>query len=244
MKKVKASALGKHAQDGHVINRPAARASEFFCFRAARSRDLCASVLLTAWAATAVLQGQQTTPQPTFDVTGTAIPAELLTTNFGPLPKGIGGYDLSICNMTDARHSLVSSAIFQALAEAQNTLQPIGRQIMLAAILRNQNHSPASIVSMALGSTTSVLSVVNMNRNGAVAASGLGTGLALGALIAQQVLANWKPVLTADQVEKFESQVLEPALVLDGGSCVERTVFTATTPPQASKPQAVKFHVH
>lgn len=205
-------------------------------------RRLNAGVLLAAWAATVALQGQ-TTSQPTFDVTGTAIPAELLTTNFGPLPKGIGGYDLSICNVTDARHSLVSSAIFQALAQAQTTLQPIGRQIMLAAILRNQNHSPASIISMALGSTTSVLSVVNMNRRG-VTASGLGTGLALGALIAQQVLANWKPVLTADQVEKFESQVLEPALVLDGGSCVERTVFTATTPPQAKKPQSVQFHIH
>jgi hypothetical protein len=206
-------------------------------------KRLTASVFIAAWAATAGLQGQQATTQPTFDVTGTAIPAPLLTTNFGPLPKGIGGYDLSICNMTDARHSLVSSAIFQALAEAQNTLQPIGRQIMLAAILRNQNHSAASIISMALGSTTSVLSVVNVNRSGATA-SGVGAGLALGALIAQQVLANWKPVLTADQVEKFESQVLEPALVLDGGSCVERTVFTATTPPQASKPQSVRFHVH
>jgi hypothetical protein len=54
------------------------------------------------------------------------------------------------------------------------------------------------------------------------------SAVALGALVGQQLLNTWSPVLTADQVEKFESQVLEPALVMDGGSCVERTIFTTT----------------
>jgi hypothetical protein len=198
------------------------------------------TILLAALAVT-VMAGQQDVSQPTFDVSGTPIPADLLKMNYGPLPKGIAGFDLNICNVSAQRHSVTSSEIYQALMTAQNTLQPVGRQIMLVAILRNQNHSVANILSMALGSTTSALSVVNMGKGGA--SSGWGAGLALGSLIAQQVLANWKPVLTADQVEKFESQVLEPALVLDAGSCVERTVFTATLTPPAKKPESFQFHV-
>jgi hypothetical protein len=194
------------------------------------------TILLLAFAATTVA-GQQ----PTFDVSGTPIPGDLLKMNYGPLPKAITGFDLNICNVSPQRHSVTSSEIYQALMTAQNTLQPVGRQIMLAAILRNQNHSASTILSMALGSTTSALSVVNMGHSGV--SSGWGAGLALGALIAQQVLANWKPVLTADQVEKFESQVLEPALVLDAGSCVERTVFAATLTPSAKKPDSFQFHV-
>lgn len=51
-----------------------------------------------------------------------------------------------------------------------------------------------------------------------------------------------KPVLTNDQVEKFETEVLEPALVLDSGSCVERTVFAAAAAPSL-KAHALSFHV-
>ncbi len=193
-----------------------------------------------ALAISAGLNGQQSAPQQLFYITGTPIPAELLKVNYGSLPKGINAYDLSICNVSSQRHSLVSSAIFQALAEADNTLQPVGRQIMLAAILRNQNHSVQAILNMALGSTTSTLSVLNTGP--ITAATGWKSGLALGALVAQQILSNWKPALTADQVEKFESQVLEPALVMDAGSCVERTVFTVTVVP-SKKPQALQFHV-
>ncbi|MBV8571686.1 MAG: hypothetical protein JO319_13800, partial [Acidobacteriaceae bacterium] len=75
----------------------------------------------------------------TFQVTGTAIPQSLVRMNYGKIPNGISAWDLSICNVTNAKQSVVSSAIYQALASSNNGLQPIGRQIMLAPILRNQN---------------------------------------------------------------------------------------------------------
>jgi hypothetical protein len=183
------------------------------------------------------------TAQDTFTVTGTSIPDALLKLNYGSLPKGVQGFDLNICNVTDARHPLTSSEIYQALAESQGNLRPIGRQIMLAAILRNQNHSVKMWLTLALNSTTSVLSVLGTGR--ATPSSSLLSATALGAVIGQQLLATWSPVLTADQVEKFESQVLEPALVMDGGSCVERTVF-ATLPatPKPAKRTMQNFEVH
>jgi len=162
--------------------------------------------------------------QDTFTVTGTPIPADLLKMNYGPMPKGVAGFDINLCNVTEAKHAVTSSQIYQALMEAQPDLQPIGRQIMLAAILRNQNHSLRSLLNLGLTSTTGVLSVLGQGRT-AASASAL-SAVALGALIGQQLLNIWSPVLTADQVEKFESQVLESALVMDSGSCVERTIFT------------------
>ena len=184
--------------------------------------------------------------QDTFAVTGTSIPSALLKLNFGPLPKGITGYDLNICNLTDTRHPITSSEIFQALAESQGNLHPIGRQIMLAVILRNQNHSLKTWFSLGLSSTTSVLSVIGTSRTHL--SSGVLSAAALGALIGQQLLATWNPVLTADQVEKFEAESLEPALVMDGGSCVERTVFAAlpVVPKRAAAVSPVsnfQFHV-
>ncbi len=178
--------------------------------------------------------------QETFVVTGTAVPADLLRQNYGKLPKGISAYDLSICNITDKRQSVVSSAIYQALAESNSSLQPIGRQIMLAAILRNQNRSAATIFGVALNSLSGVLAVLGSSKY--QIPSGLITGAALTSISAQQVMSSLKPILSADQVEKFESQVLEPALVLDGGSCVERTVFTAA-PNTKSRVQSLNFHV-
>jgi len=62
-------------------------------------------------------------------------------------------------------------------------------------------------------------------------------------MVGQQLLTSLKPVLTADQVQRFESQVLEPALVLDGGSCVERTVFTLTAPGTRNKFEDLTFHI-
>jgi len=181
--------------------------------------------------------------QDTFTITGTAIPTPLLKLNYGTLPRGVDAYDLNICNLTDARHSITSSAIFQALSEAQTDLRPIGRQVMLAAILRNQNHSVKTWLNLALMSTTSVLSVLGTSHTG-ISSRSL-SAAALGALIGQQLLAQLNPVLTADQVEKFESQVLEPALVMDGGSCVERTVFTAIPGAQkATRRDAPNFEFH
>lgn len=180
--------------------------------------------------------------QDTFMITGTRIPAELLKMNYGQLPKGIVAFDLNICNQTDAKAALTSSQIFQALAESTSGIQPIGRQIMLAVILRNQRHSLLTILTVALNSATGVLSVLGATRSNVPA--GTLAGAALGSMVAQQLLTELKPVLTADQVEKFEGQVLEPALVLDGGSCVERTVFSATTAAMASKAEHLDLSFH
>ena len=178
--------------------------------------------------------------QAAFEVSGTPIPAGLLKQNFGSIPKGIAGFDLNICNVTEARQSIVSSRIFQALSQSNTLLQPVGREIMLAAILRNQNRSAVNILSVVLNSAAGVLSALGASKyhvpTGVLAAS------AFGSLVGQQVLTNLKPVLSADQLERFESQVLEPALVLDGGSCVERTVFVASGDSKA-KTQALSFHV-
>ena len=182
--------------------------------------------------------------QGTFSITGTAIPNGLLKLNYGTLPSGVRAYDLNICNLTDSRRPITSSEIFQALAESDHDLRPIGRQIMLAAILHNQNHSLKTWLNLALTSSAGVLSILGANRTGSPA---LLSSWTLGALIGQQLLATWNPVLTANQVEKFESQVLEPALVMDSGSCLERTVFTADTTARSHKgtaaPEAVNFSV-
>jgi len=178
--------------------------------------------------------------QSSFAVTGTPIPASLLQQNYGHLPKEVGGYDLNICNVTTAKQSIVSSEVFQALSQSNSNLQPIGRQIILASILRNQNHSKATIFTLVLNSVTGVLAILSSSKYNPP--TGVVTGAALGALSAQQILTSLRPVLTNDQVEKFEREVLEPALVLDAGSCVERTVFAALS-PAAPKVRSLAFHV-
>jgi hypothetical protein len=178
--------------------------------------------------------------QSTFTVTGTPIPPALLAQNYGPVPKGISAYDLNICNTSGVKQSVISSEIFQALSAADTTIQPIGRQIMLAAILRNQNHSASNIAKVALTSATAVFSLLSSSKYHVPA--GLTTGAALGSIAGQQVLTDLSPVLSADQLETFEAQVLEPALVLDAGSCVERTVFATSANPK-TKSQVLTFHV-
>jgi hypothetical protein len=180
--------------------------------------------------------------QTTFMITGTRIPADLLKLNYGPLPTGILAYDLNICNENEKKESLTSSQVFQALAQSTSGIQPIGRQIMLAAILRNQRRGLSTILSVALNSATGVLSVLRATRSNVPA--GTLAGAALGSMVVQQLLTGLRPVLSADEVEKFEGQVLEPALVLDGGSCVERTVFTVTSTKPASKTQYLDLSFH
>lgn len=178
--------------------------------------------------------------QSTFTVTGTPIPTALLQQNYGKVPKEVGAFDLSICNSTDTKQSVVSSELYQALAKADNAVLPIGRQIMLGVILSNQSHSLSNIISIALNSATGVLSILGSSRYGT--SRGLATAGAIGSVSVQQILANFKPLLSADQVEKFEGEVLEPALVLDSGSCVERTVFTLNMNPQTNS-KGLSFHV-
>lgn len=177
--------------------------------------------------------------QSAFTVTGTPIPPALIRQTYGSVPKTVSAYDLNICNASSVKQSLVSSEIYQALS-AGDAIQPIGRDIMLASILRNQNHSAANILKISLASATAVLSVIGSSKYHVP--SGLVTGAAVASLSGQQVLANISPLLSADQLEKFESQVLEPALVLDAGSCVERTVFAVKTASK-SKSQNLSFHV-
>ena len=179
--------------------------------------------------------------QSTFEITGSPIPASLLQQNYGSVPKGISAYDLSICNISDTKQSIVSGRIYQALSDSNSSLEPIGGQIMLAAILRNQNHSVANILNVVLGASTGVLSVLGSANH--KLPSGVMAGAALGSLAAQQVLNSLRPVLTSDQVEKFETKVLEPALVLDSGSCVERTVFVSSTATKG-KIQPLSFRIH
>jgi len=178
--------------------------------------------------------------QDTFAVTGTPIPASLIRQNYGRMPKGISAYDLSICNTTDVKHSVVSSEIFQALSKSNTGLQPIGSQIMLTAILRNQNWTVTNVLGVFMNVSAGILSVLNSTKIGLPA--GAATGATLASLSLQQVLSNLKPVTSAEQLQKFATQVLEPALVLDGGSCVERTVFTVTDQPKA-KAAGLNFHV-
>ena len=176
----------------------------------------------------------------TFGVTGTPIPANLLHENYGRVPKGIGAFDLNICNLTQFRQPVMSSAIYQALTQSNPSLQPIGRQIMLPAILRSQNRSAMNILTVGLNSVTGVLSVLSSSKVGVP--TGILTGSALGSMVLQQVLTNMKPVLSADQLEKFDNQALESARILDAGSCVERTVFTVLLTP-AVKTDRLSFHV-
>ncbi len=178
--------------------------------------------------------------QATFEVTGTPIPTALLQQNYGSIPRGIGAFDLSICNITDTKQSIVSSRIYQAVSASNISLQPIGRQIMLAAILRSQNRSLTNLISVVLNSATGVLSVLGSSKY--KLPTGLMAGAALGAFSGQQIISNLKPILTADQLEKFDNQVLEAALVLDGGSCVERTLFVSSTSPKTQS-QPLSFHV-
>jgi hypothetical protein len=195
-------------------------------------------ILITAICCLAI--GGACFSQSTFSVIGTPIPSSLAQQNYGTLPKGVVAYDLNICNTSAVKESVVSGEIYQALSSANGALKPIGRQIMLAAILRNRSHSPATITTVALNSAMMALSLLSSSSHHIPA--GLLTGTALASIAGQQILTGLKPVLPADRLEQFETQVLEPALVLDAGSCVERTVFAAAAHPK-TQVHALNFHV-
>jgi hypothetical protein len=161
--------------------------------------------------------------------------------NYGKIPKTVDAFDLNICNQSADKHAVTASQIYQGLAESNVNLQPLGGQIMLAAVLQNQRHSLTTILSVAVNSAVGVLSVLGAARTGI--SPGTLAGAALGAAIGQQLLDNLKPVLTPSQLARYQNQVLESALVLDGGSCVERTVFTLVAPGSKNKFQNLTFHV-
>jgi hypothetical protein len=174
-------------------------------------------------------------------VSGTPIPKQLLEQNYGKMPKGVGAFDLSICNVSNERQTVVSSHVYQSLAQSNVALSPIGRQIMLASILRNDSRSITSILGVTLNSATGIAAVLGASGSVGVP-NGLFAGIGLSAILLGQVTNALKPVLTQDKLEKFDREVLEPALVLDGGSCVERTVF-ALNANGANKPKALQFRM-
>lgn len=129
--------------------------------------------------------------QDNFVVTGTVIPDALLQQNYGKVPKNVTAYDLNVCNVSATKQSIVSSRIYQALAQSTSGLQPIGRQIMLAAILRSQNHSKGTILTIVSNSVEGVLSILSSSK--LRPPSGVVTAAALGAISAQQILMSSKP---------------------------------------------------
>ena len=115
--------------------------------------------------------------------------------------------------------------VYQVLTGAYLRLLPMGRAIMLAAILviRTTVFRRFSTFGWNLPPEFSRAGTAKTG-----VPDGFAAGAALASLAAQQLIGRRPPVLTADQVETFESQILEPALALDGGSCVERTMFATT----------------
>jgi hypothetical protein len=180
--------------------------------------------------------------QDRISVTGTPIPKQLLVENYGPMPKNVAGYDLSICNVSGQKQTVLSSEIYQALANSNIAITPIGRQIMLAAILRNQSRSLSTILNVALNSATGVLAILSTSSSVNVP-KGLIAGIGLGSMSLSQFLNSMKPVLGPDKVEKFDRDVLPTALALDSGSCVEQTVFAIAEKTKA-KPSALRFHMN
>lgn len=195
-------------------------------------------LLITAICALAT--GASCVAQSAFSVIGTPIPPSLVKQNYGRVPKGIVAYDLNICNASAAKQSVISGEIYQALSQNSAALQPVGREIVFAAILQNRNRSIPSILTTALATAWTVYSAINSaTRNGP---SGLLTATTLLSVAGPQILSDLKPSRSASQLQQFESQVLEPALVLDAGACVERTIFAKPSSPKL-KLQNLNFHV-
>ncbi len=197
-----------------------------------RKGDLMKAVVKAAM--TMALLSGLSAGQTTFEVTGTPVPSDLLKANYGALPKSIAAFDLTICNLTEVRQTVISTRIFQSLTLSNPDLHPLGRQLVLAAILRNQGHRPINLTSTILASLSGTLSILGASKY--ALPTNWASAVAFGSL-----LASLKPVTTVDQIEKFESQVLEPSFLLDGGSCLQRTVFTVASTRTAAAP--LSFHV-
>lgn len=199
-----------------------------------------------AVAAILCLVSLQAAAQDAVSVTGTLIPQQLLVQNYGNMPKGVSGYDLSICNVSTQKQTVISTQIFQALIKSNVPLMPIGRQIMLASILRNQTKSVTTILNIALGAAAGTVALLSTSSTINLP-NGLKTTVGLSSILFGQLSNSLKPVLAPDKVEKFEREALETALVLDTGSCVERTLFASSGDAAAGaaqvKPSALQFRM-
>jgi len=191
--------------------------------------------------AVALLCATSATAQDTFTVTGALIPASLLTRNYGSMPKGIVGYDLTICNATEQKQSVISSQVYQALAASTGQIVPVGSQILLASILRTERKNVLSMATFGLNTAVGVFSLLSTSKT-LNPPAGVKTGISLASLSLQQFTNNFHTVLPADKLQKFEADVLPQALVLDSNSCVEKTLFAVASTPN-TKPAAVAFHI-
>ncbi len=191
--------------------------------------------------AAALLCATLASAQDTFTVTGTMIPTALLTQNYGSMPKGIVGYDLTICNVTDQKQTIVSSQVYQALATSTGQILPVGRQILLASILSSERKDVLSLVTFGLNTAVGIFSLMStstsMNPPGNVK-----TGISLASLSLQQFTGNFKPILPADNLQKFDADTLPQAMVLDSRSCSEKTLFALASTPN-TKTSALAFHI-
>lgn len=179
--------------------------------------------------------------QDKFNVTGTPIPKDLLEDNYGKLSKGLAAYDVIICNATEERQSVTSTQIYQSLTRYNPELQPLGRQVILASILRSEKRSIWNILNVSMTTATAVFGLMSNSKDFNVG-SGVKTAVALSSLALQQFMTSFQPPLPPDRMQKFDREALEPALVLDGGSCVERTVFAVASNPKQA-PSALSFRV-
>lgn len=177
----------------------------------------------------------------TLEVTGTPVPETLVKQNYGRVPKAFAAYDLNICNSSHVKQSVVSSDIYLALSRSETILHPIGRQIVLASLLRSQNWNAQRILSLVLNAGIGVLALIDSSRDGG--SGRLLAAITLGSVSAQQLTMGSRGNTSADQLERFDMQVLEPVLVLDAGSCVERTVFAVAQDSNVKKPLGLSFYV-
>lgn len=179
--------------------------------------------------------------QDTFTVTGTMIPATLLTQNYGSMPKGIVGYDLTICNATEQKQTIVSSQVYQALAASTGEILPVGRQILLASILSSERKDALSLVTFGLNTAVGIFALMSTSTS-MNAPANVKTGISLASLSLQQFTGNFKPILPADKLQKFDTDTLPQAMVLDSKSCSEKTLFALASTPKI-KPAALAFHI-
>ncbi len=191
--------------------------------------------------AIALLWSTLAAAQDRFTVTGTVIPAFLLTRNYGSMPKGIVGYDLTICNATDQEQSVINTQAYQALAASTSQIVPVGSQLLLAQMLGAERKDVLSLATFGLNTAAGMFALLSTSRK-LNAPTGVKTGVGLASIALPQFMDYLQSARPADKLQKYEADVLPQALVLDSRSCVEKTLFAVATSPHI-KPAAIAFHI-
>ena len=188
-----------------------------------------------------LLRALLATAQDTFTVTGTAIPPSLLARNYGSMPKGIVGYELTICNTTDQKQSLTRSQVDQALAGSTSQITPVASQVILASMLTTRGQKILSFATFGLNTAVGICALLSTSKKSNPPAN-VKTGISVASMTLPQLATLLQPVPPVDRVQKYETDVLPPALVLDSNSCVEKILFVVAAAPNA-KPEALAFHI-